>query len=315
MTPMIVVGHSWSEMAQELAKALQCQFVPFTVSQFADTETFISVDQQYSFKDKKIILFFQFQRPGNQNPSLNDQYMGLLQLADIINQCRATSISLVFPYAPYARQDVSSYNNLAGAIFTLGTCLKSIRVSNIFALELHNPDISAQYPLTITNIQLHGWWREIIQTIVVPHNQPNFCIVSPDEGGVARVKNVARELGVRHAFIRKTRIAQDKAIGYELVGDVKNQTVILLDDIIDTAHTALSACQLLMDAGAAKVYACITHAILSQNSIELLTNSSFEKIFVSNTIHKSYPETPGKITVVPINDFIVQQLVNRKDAL
>ncbi|MFA6263398.1 MAG: ribose-phosphate diphosphokinase [Candidatus Babeliales bacterium] len=313
-TSLIVIGQPWSLLTNALAQRTSSDLVPLTVATFADTETFVSLENGSRCAGKHVILVYQFMHFDQHKEAfvcngINDQLLGVLQAIDLLHQMKASSIDVVMPYFPYARQEISVDKNYQGAVFMLGRCYKALGVRTVIACDVHAPIIQRSFPVAINHIQLTEFWFRVVRDHIL-QGQPSdqLCVASPDAGGHDRAQALAALLNVPCVMVNKKRIANDQAVSYELTGDVNHKRVIILDDIIDTAHTALGACDLLLEHGARAIYGCFTHAIFSQGAGERLDHSNFEKIFVSDSIFGLDAEQYKKIQIVSLHDYLAKIL-------
>ncbi len=114
-----------------------------------------------------------------------------------------------------------------------------------------------------------------------------------------------------NSSIKKERMGPDQPVALELIGQVKDKTVVIVDDIIDTAKTAINACGLLFENGAKKIIGCFAHAVLTEGAVERIEESGFDKIFVTNTVQlDSSFEGCKKISVLPVDDILREYLKN-----
>ncbi|MFA5306618.1 MAG: ribose-phosphate diphosphokinase [Candidatus Babeliales bacterium] len=311
---LIVVGQSWSSLANTLAQNLSADLVPLTIASFADTETFVSLKDVTHCSGKHVVLIYQFVHfDGHQRISadngINDQLVGVLQTIDILGQAKPSTLTVVLPYFPYARQEVAVDDAFQGAVFMLGRCYQALGVKKLVACDLHAPIIQRSFPVALHHIQLTDFWYRVVREHIL-QGQPGdqLCIASPDEGGKDRAHALAALLNVPLVVVHKKRVDHDVAVSYELIGDVRGKRVIILDDIIDTAHTAMGACDLLRAQGARAVYGCFTHAIFSQGARERLDESNFEKILVSDSVLGLEFDGYKKIHAVTLTDYLVKVL-------
>jgi ribose-phosphate pyrophosphokinase len=311
---LIVVGQSWSQLTNALVQRTSSDLIPLTVATFADTETFISLENGTRCAGKRAVLVYQFMHFNQHKETsacngINSQLVGILQTIDLLRQMKATSIEVVLPYFPYARQEISVDKSYQGAVFMLGRCYQALGVHTLITCDLHAPVIQRSFPVTINHLQLTEFWYRVVREHIL-QGQPSdqLCIASPDVGGYDRAKALAELLNVACVTVHKKRVANDHAVSYELVGNVSHKRVIMLDDIIDTAHTAVGACDLLLERGARAVYGCFTHAIFSQGARELLDRSCFEKIFVSDSISGLDFEQYKKIQIVSLHEYLANVL-------
>lgn len=243
--------------------------------------------------------------------SLNDQLIALMQIADLIKIMGSKKIILFTPFLPYTRQDKSEDKLFPGSFFMLGRILKSVGIDRIITCELHAPETLDSFPITLTTIPLSSFWATTLQERIFDSLCPKeVCIVSPDQGGRQRVIELATLLGTESAFIKKTRPSHNMAVGYELEGVIRNRHVIILDDIIDTAYTALSACELCLGRGAVHVYGCFTHALCSGDALQRLARSRIEKMFITDTICDKGLHGDNKIRPVSAHHMLVQALAD-----
>jgi ribose-phosphate pyrophosphokinase len=123
---------------------------------------------------------------------------------------------------------------------------------------------------------LVGYVREL--------NLPNLTVVSPDAGGVERARFFAKKVEAPIAIMDKRRTDMNVAEVLNVIGEVKNRTCLILDDIIDTAGTLVKTAEALLGAGARKVYACASHPVLSGDALVRINKSKIEQVIVTNTI-------------------------------
>lgn len=305
MSSVLVVGQDQTLLARHIAKTLKTDTVVCWTTQFADSETFLTLASPEKIPQTRIVLVYQFFQTG----SINDQLIGLFECIDQLKKLGAHSITALIPYLPYARQDQNACKKYDGAAFMVGRCLRALGVQSVHACDVHAVSMCPNYPLPLHNLSLESFWHTmIIKKILQPLLLQHFCIVSPDEGGRERAEKIASLLGVSAAFARKTRVAPDVAVSYDLVGDVQGKQVVLIDDIIDTGHTAVSACDLLLEKGAVGVYGCFTHAVLAAGAFDRLKASRFTKIFVTDTVIGNGQGHGDMIEVVSINDHLAERV-------
>ena len=147
-------------------------------------------------------------------------------------------------------------------------------------VDLHAPQIQGFFNIPVDHLfaspVLVGYFREL--------KLPNLTVVSPDAGGVERARFFAKKMESPIAILDKRRTDVNVAEVMHVIGDVKGRTCLILDDLIDTAGTLVNAAEALLGAGAAKVYACASHPVLSGPAIERISKSRLEQVVVTNTI-------------------------------
>ena len=184
------------------------------------------------------------------------------------------------PYYAYARQDWKDRPRVPISARLVADLLEAAGADRILTMDLHSPQIQGFFSIPVDNLISAPVLAKYIQSLALP----DLTVVSPDSGGVGRAKFFARRLDASLAIIDKRRPAPNVAQVLNVVGDVRDRTCILYDDMVDTAGTMVLGADALKANGALSVYAVCTHAVLSGAAIERLEKSSLEKLVVSNTI-------------------------------
>lgn len=302
MPSILIVGQKDSLLAFQIAQHLSSDLVSFWSQQFADAEISTTITEPQKIAHANILLVYQLHQAGNK--CINDQVMELFVCVDQLKQLGAHNIKVLLPYLAYARQN-EGLGTYKGAAFMIGRCLRTLGADIVYTCDIHAIDTSDLYPLTLHNLSLERFWAEVItKNIIADNDSSNFCIASPDQGGQERAQKIATLLGLSTAFIHKSRPTSDTAVCHEVIGNVHGKQVILVDDIIDTARTASSACNLLLEHGAEKVHGCFTHAILAKDAAQRLMTSKFNKIFITDTILSPKVSDGQRIQIVSLQEYL-----------
>jgi ribose-phosphate pyrophosphokinase len=137
----------------------------------------------------------------------------------------------------------------------------------------------------------------------------DIVIVSPDHGGVTRARKMAERLKAPIAIIDKRRPRPNVAEVMNIVGNIEGKVAILIDDIIDTAGTITLAANALVENGAAEVYACCTHAVLSGPAIDRIENSKIKELVVTNSIALAEEKITRKIVNLSVAPLIGEAII------
>ena len=211
---------------------------------------------------------------------VNEHIVELLLIMDALKRASARRITPVIPYFGYARQDRKDKPRVPVSSKLMADLLTTAGANRALIVDLHAPQIQGFFNIPVDHLfaspVLVSYFREL--------NLPNMTVVSPDAGGVERARFFAKKMDSALAIVDKRRVEMDVTEVMHVIGDVKNRTCVILDDIIDTAGTLVKTAKALLDAGAAKVYACATHPVLSGPAVERLANSPIEQVVVTNTI-------------------------------
>jgi len=185
-----------------------------------------------------------------------------------------------FKPRPGYRQWVAQAGTLVADLLTCAGA------DHIITMDLHDPQYQGFFDIPVDNLYGRPLLKKYIQ-----HNIPgyrNAVIVSPDAGGAKRATAIADSLGLQFALIHKerrpTKVTDRQNATMMLVGDVAGKTAILIDDLADTSNTITRAAKLVKKEGASKVYALVTHGVLSGDAIDRINASALDKVVVTNTV-------------------------------
>jgi ribose-phosphate pyrophosphokinase len=193
----------------------------------------------------------------------------------------ARRITAVIPLFPYARQDKKDKSRAPITAKLVANMIQKSGCDHVITMDLHASQIQGFFDVPVDN--LYGEPAGIAY-VRQNFNMDNLVIVSPDAGGAKRATAMADRLGVDFALFHKERKKANEVSRMVLVGHVEGKTAILVDDMADTCGTLCLAAERLAEAGVSKVYAFVTHGILSGNALEALEKSALEKLLVTNTL-------------------------------
>ena len=260
---------------------------------FSDGEIRIEIDENVRGRDTFIIQ--------STCSPVNDNLMQLLIITDALKRASAKSITAVIPYYGYARQDRKVKPRVPISAKLVADLITVAEVNRVISIDLHVGQIQGYFNIPVDNL----FAAPIILNYIRKHFKNNLSIVSPDAGGVERARAFAKRLNASLAIIDKRREEPNVAEVMNIIGDVKGKAAIILDDMVDTAGTLVKAAQALIKNGAANVYACCTHPVLSGNAIERLEESPIESLVVTNTIPLNKKASKcSKIKVVSVAEIL-----------
>ncbi len=210
----------------------------------------------------------------------NDNLMELLIMTDALKRASAAQITAVIPYFGYARQDRKVAPRTPITSKLVADLVATAGVDRVLTMDLHAGQIQGFFNIPVDHLYAAP---VILRDIMERFDQP-VVVVSPDAGGTERARAFAKRLDAGLAIIDKRRSGHNVSEVMNIIGEVEGQICIIVDDMIDTAGTLCQAAQALKDKGAAEVYACATHAVLSGPALERIDNSSLKEVLVTNTI-------------------------------
>lgn len=282
----IFTGSAHPLFARELSKYLDIALSSATINRFSDGEINVKITE--SVRGKDIYIIQPTCKP------TNDNLMELLIMVDAFKRSSAGNINAVIPYFGYARQDRKAAPRVPITAKLVANLLQSAGVNRVITMDLHAGQIQGFFDIPVDN--LYG--SIVFYDYIKAKNLKNPIIASPDIGGVARARHFAEHLGLPLVIVDKKREKANESEVMNIIGDVRDKSVIMVDDIIDTAGTMVKAADVLKKNGAISVIALGTHAVFSGNAIEKIENGALDEVAVSNSI--PFENTSKKIKVLSV---------------
>lgn len=286
----IFSGNSNQALAKSIASIVGVPSGKAKVSAFSDGE--IKVDIFETVRGSDVFVIQSTCAPVNQN------LMELLLMIDAFKRASAGRITAVIPYYGYARQDRKAKARDPISAKLVADLITTAGADRILTMDLHVAQIQGFFNIPVDH--LLG-----IPPILVPYylskfknDKTNIVAVSPDLGSVGRVRSFAERMDVPIAIVDKRRPKANVSEIMNIIGDVDGKRIILVDDMIDTAGTITNSANALKERGAAEVYACCTHPVLSGSAIERIENSAIDELVVLDTIPLDKEKKIDKIKVL-----------------
>ena len=271
----IFSGNANRQLAQDICKVLNVPLGKAQVSTFSDGEVRVEIDE--NVRRQEVFVIQPTSAPTAEN------FMELLVIVDALKRASAASVTAVLPYFGYARQDRRPRS--ARVPITAKVAAKmigTVGTDRVLTVDLHADQIQGFFDIPVDNVYsspvlLADIWR--------CHGGSDLIVVSPDVGGVARARALAKRLDDADlAIIDKRRPRPNEATVMNIIGDVKDRVCVLIDDIVDTAGTLCAAAAALKKNGARKVVAYCTHPVLSGAAIQNISGSQLDELVVTDTI-------------------------------
>jgi len=271
---MIFTGNANPELAHAVARHLGVPMGKANVGRFSDGE--VTVEIVENVRAREIFVIQPTCQPAAEN------FMELLVMIDALKRASAGRVTAIVPYFGYARQDRRPRSTRVP--ITAKVAAKMIGVvgtDRVVTVDLHADQIQGFFDIPVDNVYaspltLADIWKQ--------YSAEEIIVVSPDVGGVVRARAIAKRLDADLAIIDKRRPRANEATVMNLIGDVRDKTCVLVDDMIDTAGTLCAAAGALKDEGARQVVAYCVHPVLSGPAIDNITNSRIDEIVVTDTI-------------------------------
>lgn len=287
----IFTANSNPKVATEIAQQLGLPLGQSEVVTFSDGEVSVSIKESVRGSDVFVVQ--------STSSPVNDHMMELLIMIDAFKRASAGRITAVIPYMGYARQDRKAKARDPISAKLVADLISAAGADRVLSMDLHCPQIQGFFNIPVD----HLLGVPILAPFFVERFKDckeDIMVVSPDLGSVTRARNFAQRLGVPFAIVDKRRQKANVCEVMNIIGDVRDKTVVLVDDMIDTAGTLCNAAKAIIDIGGAKeVYACATHGVLSGPAIERIQNSVIKELVLLDTIALSEEKQIDKITVLP----------------
>ena len=269
----ILTGNSNKPLAEAISAKLALPLVKANIRRFSDNEIFVEILENVRGEDVFVIQSTSF--------PANDHLMELLITIDALRRSSARRITAVIPYYGYARQDrrVGSRTPISAKL--VANLITHAGAHRVLTLDLHAGQIQGFFDIPLDNLYAGPVFSKDIKETL---SNRNLTVVSPDTGGVARARAIAKRIDADLAIIDKRREAAGISEVMNVIGDVKNRDCILIDDIVDSGGTLCNAAVALMDQGATSVSAYITHGVLSGGAVARIAASPIAKMVITDSI-------------------------------
>ncbi len=269
----IFAGNSNLPLARAICQHLKIPLGQATVDTFSDGES--KVEVQENVRGGDVFVIQSTSAPGNNN------LMELLLMLDAFKRASAKRITAVIPYYGYARQDRKVAPRVPISAKLVADLITTAGASRILTMDLHSGQIQGFFNIPVDNLYATP---VLLQYLKRRLNHHEVTIVSPDAGGVERARDFATRLDASLAIIDKRRAGPNVVAEMNIIGEVKGQTAVLLDDMVDTAGTLTIAAQALKREGAKRILGCCTHPVLSGPAIQKINESPLEELIATNSV-------------------------------
>ena len=271
---MICAGHGTPALAADIAAHLQLPLARVQVGRFSDSEVQVEILENVRGRDVFVIQ--------STSPPANDHLMELLVMVDALRRASAARITALVPYFGYARQDRRMRSARVPITAKLvANLMVTAGIDRLVAVDVHSDQIQGFFDIPFDNV----YASPVLLSDIWKHKFPDLMVVSPDIGGVARARALAKRLDDRElAIIDKRRPRPNEAEVMNIIGDVAGRDCVIVDDIVDTAGTLALAAGVLKQNGARSVHAYATHPVLSGRAVSTIDDSLLDELVVTDSI-------------------------------
>jgi ribose-phosphate pyrophosphokinase len=306
--PKLISGNANKPLANAIARrmsmhrGMSVNLVDARVERFNDQEIFVEVYENVRGEDMYIIQ-------STSNPA-NDNLMELLIMTDALKRSSADRITAVIPYFGYARQDRRAKARTPISAKLVANLLTEAGVDRILTLDLHAAQIQGFFDIPVDNL----YASPVFALDILHHFKGQLndvMVISPDVGGVARARELAKRIGAPLSIVDKRREKAGEVAGMTVIGDVSGKKCIIVDDICDTAGTLCKAAEVLVENGATEVHAYITHGVLSGPAVERVSKSVMKSLVITDSIEPTEAvKNCENIRIVPTAPMFAQAILN-----
>ena len=290
----LLTGNSNKILSKNIAKYLKTKLVNSSIRKFADGEIYIEINE--NIRGNSIFIVQSISSPAN------DNLMELLLCIDALKRSSAKNITAVIPYFGYARQDRKVIPRTSISAKLVSNLITKAGADRVVTVDLHAGQIQGFFDIPVDNLFSTPIFARHVRKRI---KSKKIICVAPDVGGTERARALGKLLNVGLAIVDKRRPKPGQSQVMNVIGDVKNQTCVIVDDIIDSGGTIVNAAKALKQRGAKEVYVYITHGVLSGDAVKKIKNSDIKNLVITDTIDNSQKTKIVKnIEVLPISSLM-----------
>ncbi|WP_282607647.1 ribose-phosphate pyrophosphokinase [Pelagibius sp. Alg239-R121] len=301
----ILTGNSNRPLAEAISAFLNLPLTKASVRRFSDMEVFVEIQENVRGEDVFVIQPTSY--------PANDNLMELLVALDALKRGSARRATAVIPYYGYARQDRKSGPRTPISAKLVANLITSAGADRVLTMDLHAGQIQGFFDIPTDNLFAAPVFTK---DIMERYNGRRLTIVSPDVGGVVRARAIAKRLDADLAIVDKRREKAGVSEVMNIIGDVKDSTCILVDDIVDSAGTLCNAAVALMDSGADSVSAYVTHGVLSGGAVARVSASPLEELVMTDSIQATeavrVAQNIRQISIAPLLGDAMQRISDER---
>ncbi len=301
----IIAGNANKELAEKICKCLDMPLSETICSRFSEGEVRAQIVSNVRGKDLFIV------QPSC--PPANDNLMELLILIDAARRASAKRITAVMPFYGYARQDRKDQPRVPITAKLVANLMVAAGADRVLCMDLHASQIQGFFDIPVDHLYAINTLCEYFESL----HMKNTVVVSPDVGGIRMARAYAKRLGAGLAIIDKRRMSPEETEVMNILGKVKGKNAVLVDDIVATGGSLTEAITALKEAGVEKVYAAVSHGVLSGPAVERMAEcKALEELVITDSIPlsaKAKKVTKIKqLTVAPLLAEAIKRIHNEQ---
>lgn len=268
--PRIFSGSSNPDLAQKIADYIGTSLGGLDKKRFSDGEIWVKFRENIRGRDVYLVQ-------STHNPAEN--LLELLIMLDAAKRSSVSTVTAVIPYFGYARQDRKDQPRVAITAKLVANLISVAGADRVIAMDLHAAQLQGFFDIPSDHLYASPVFLDLWR-----NRAENLVVVSPDMGGIKLARSYAKKLNAQLVVIDKRRPKPNQAEVMNIIGDVEGKDILLVDDLIDTGGTFVSAIEALKAKGAQKIYGAVTHPVLSGNAVDRIEKSELTKLYVTDSI-------------------------------
>jgi ribose-phosphate pyrophosphokinase len=268
----IFTGTSNRPLAEAICKNIGIELGRCKVDAFPDGETFVKIEENVRGEDVYIVQ--------STCPPTNHNLMELFIMMDALRRASASRISAVLPFYGYARQDRKDQPRVPITAKLVANLLVAAGANRVLTMDLHAQQIQGFFDIPVD----HLYAAPVMYQHLKEKNLPDLVVVSPDVGGIKMAHAYSQMLEAGLAIVAKRRKSATEIEAMTVIGEIRGKTVLLVDDLTETAGTLTAAAKLLKRKGARSILACVSHALLNEMGVDRLRKSAIDELITTDTI-------------------------------
>ncbi len=298
----LLAGDAHPDLAAEVARQCDLPTIPTSIAAFADGETQVRIDADVRDADLYVV------QPTS--APTNDHLLTLALIADAARAAGAARVTAVVPYFGYARQDVRKRPGEPRSARLAARLLAAAGVDRLVVLELHSPALESAFEMPLELLEADDATLPVIRQWGIA----DLTIIAPDAGGLKRAQRYADALAAPLAAVAKTRPAPDVAVALQVLGDVRDRSCLIVDDMASTGGTIAGAARALLQAGAKAIDALFIHAVMAPGALERICAASVRRIVTTDSVRSAADPRVQVVSVAPLLAGAVTRLAGRDAA-
>jgi ribose-phosphate pyrophosphokinase len=267
-------GTSNRPLAQSICEYVGIELGKSTVSAFPDGETFVKVEENVRGEDVFVVQ--------STSPPTNHHLMEMFIMMDALRRASALRITAVLPFYGYARQDRKDQPRVPITAKLVANLLVAAGADRVLTMDLHAQQIQGFFDIPVD----HLYAAPVMYDYLKQKKLENLVVVSPDVGGLKMAHAYSQVLEVGLAIVAKRRKSATEIESMTVIGEIRGKSILMVDDLTETAGTLTAAAALLKKKGAKRICACVSHAILNEMGIQRLRKSNIDELITTDTVFR-----------------------------